>query len=71
MFILLDVTIWFAVGVASYVYWETKHKNIYLRDWFFILFFGLCGPFSFVIGWFVHGEQSKIEDIILFKKREK
>lgn len=75
LFIVICI-VWFISGAASFIYWWTKDFDFTWEEFPMMVICGVCGPLSFFIGWWVHGEPVcdrvfKNKGNVLFKKREK
>ena len=68
MITLLLVLAWIVIGIGGFVFWWTKDFDFTTHDIFFGISTGVAlGPFSWIIGFFIHGNS--ITQKTLFKKR--
>lgn len=65
IYLLLGIA-WYLVGMASFVYWWTSEYDLETNQLFTIFIAGLVGPFSFLIGWIIHGKHT---NKVIFRKR--
>lgn len=66
IWMFLIVCVWFIIGSIGFVYWWTTEYN-FTKDQIPLCFgAGIMGPFSWILGYFIHGEQK-----VIFKKRVK
>lgn len=69
LFIVICI-VWFISGAASLIYWWTKEFDFTWEEFPLMVFGGVCGPLSFLIGWLVcNGRILETKDRVLFKKR--
>lgn len=69
LFIVICI-VWFISGAASFIYWWTKEFDFTWDHVPLMVFGGVCGPLSFIIGRWVHGNSLfKNKGGVLFKKR--
>lgn len=59
------ILIWLFIGYKSFVYWWTMDHDYTIKMVPFALFVGIVGPFAYLIGMGIHGE-----DKILVKKKK-
>lgn len=52
---ILIFIIWYLIGMASFLYWECWYikSDICLGHLITMWFFGICGPLTLVVGWFM------------------
>jgi len=63
--LLISIIIWYGIGAAGYIYWETSKNDIKVSDLTELLFVALSGPIAWIVGLSMYGKNDKI----LFKKR--
>lgn len=70
------IILWIVSGFASFAYWWTKYSDLTIMYALMGLLIGtISGPFSFIIGWTVHGDTDKfvknfnLENKVLIKQR--
>jgi hypothetical protein len=62
--------LWWATGIASFIFWWTHDYDLEVADFIFALSFGgMAGRIEFVIGWFIHGNKGSIRRVILKRRR--
>lgn len=66
--LILLALLWWAIGIASFVYWWTEDLDLEVSDLLVAVMCGLFGPSMFVIGWL--GSQ-RIGDVVLISRRIK
>jgi len=65
--IIFMIFIWFVMGSGSFIFWWTKDHDLGVVELLLSILCGFLGPFSFLIGWMIHGRGG--EKVILIKKR--
>lgn len=53
---ILGIILWYVVGCAGFVYWWTTEHKFRVYDLDIMLFAGFIGPFSWFVGWNIHGK---------------
>jgi hypothetical protein len=66
--ILLTLSIWYSLGIASFIFWETRKHNILYRTIPLMMGVGLLGPLAFPIGFMIRGEDLFDNDTIFIPK---
>jgi len=61
--------LWYVLGCAGFIYWWTSEYDLTTQELAPLLVIGLSGPFSFLIGWRIHGDNKKIRNKTLIRKR--
>ena len=61
---------WYICGGVGFIFWWSKDHDATTTEIPMILILGILGPFTFILGWFVHGETFKSPPKVLFKKRK-
>jgi hypothetical protein len=64
---ILLLLVWWVLGVIGFLYWWTSTDDFTTKELPWMLVFGLYGPFTFIIGYNIHGKKSGPKVII--KKR--
>ena len=67
--VLISGLLWYACGVASFIFWWTKEFELTTDDLIFALFIGFFGPIAFGMGWTVHGDDT-VKDRVIKKRRD-
>lgn len=62
---------WYAIGVASFVYWWTSEFDLKPQDVAFGAIVGIVGPFVFLLGWIIHGDSLGNASILMKKRKPK
>lgn len=70
MTITLIAIAWFALGVASFIYWWTKDHDFNLSIIPVAVLAGTIGPFAWPLGWIIHGEPYRHGGYVIKKKRK-
>ena len=65
--IYLLLVAWFSTGMAGFAFWWTTHYDLTTGEIPLLTLTGLVGPFSWVIGYFIHGTRD--HTAVLMKKR--
>lgn len=65
LILIILVLIWWGSGYAGFIFWWTKDYNLRLHDLIVAFIIGLIGPFTWLLGYTIHGK-----DKILFKKQK-
>ena len=60
---------WWLSGYASFVFWWTTDYDLKVEDAIGGLFYAVTGPFTFVLGWLIHGKSFSGGRKILIGKR--
>lgn len=55
--ITLVAILWYASGVASFIYWWTTQHDLSPDDLLIGLLVGIIGPLAWPVGYSVHGER--------------
>lgn len=58
--------LWYLTGVWGFAWWWTQDQDLTTDNIVFMLFIGLFGPLTWVIGWVIH---SKDKHVILRKRK--
>jgi hypothetical protein len=58
MIVLLAILLWWAVGVAGFVFWWTNEHDLEIGDLTLGVIAGVMGPLTWPIGWCIHGDHS-------------
>lgn len=67
--IVAYVFMYYVIGFAGFVYWWTKEYDYDTSDISLSLFLGICGPFTWLLGWLIHtNRQFTIPRLIIRKK---
>lgn len=54
---LTSMSFWYITGCLSFAHWWTRDFKFTRRDIPLMLFAGTIGPFSFLVGWSIHGRK--------------
>lgn len=70
---ILLVIGWLLIGFCGCVYWWTRDNDFAIGDVGLAFLVSVSGPFSFIVGWTIHGKRSttRPNKIIIIKKKEK
>jgi hypothetical protein len=68
MSILFLFLLWWVIGAAGFVYWWTSEYDLEPQHLIVMFMVGFCGPLTWPIGRWLHGESSPT---ILIRKRNK
>jgi len=68
--VILLILLWFITGCGSFWFWWTKVRDLTLEELPIMFLCGFTGPFSFLIGWAIHGTRS-YRGKVVFKQRHK
>ena len=71
MIFLLYATLWYAIGVASFIYWWTNELDFTSSNIPLAMIIGFAGPLAFPIGFLIHGNHSESRTNTILKKRTK
>lgn len=68
--VIIAILTWLTVGHRGFVYWWT-HDHDYERgaDQIFAMLFATVGPFTWAIGWLVHGDHGGRKDRVIIVPR--
>ncbi len=64
---LLYIVLWYAVGVASFIYWWTRDYDFTTGELGLALLEGIIGPLAFIFGAIMHSKGT----YVLVNKRTK
>lgn len=64
--VIASIVLWYASGIAGFIYWWTRDWSLTTGDLLFSLLIGLMGPLSWIVGWMIHGRHK-----ILIEKKSK
>lgn len=68
MVFIICFIFWFILGVSGFIFWWTAQHNLTIGELMFSVLPGITlGPFAWIVGYFIHGDRSKI----LIEKRKK
>ena len=63
--------IWYAVGLYSFVWWWTQENDFTSNDIFLMLWVGLLGPGTWLMGWGIHGIKNGRSKTVFIKRKNK
>ena len=66
--VIFFLFLWYLTGFAGFVFWYTKDHNVDIGGLLLGLLVCLMGPFTWIVGWVIHGDMPT-GDRIYFKKR--
>lgn len=61
---------WYFLGILGFIFWWTSEYDFKTTDLILSLIIAFVGPFSFIMGYFIHGTKKYKEPIVLIKKRK-
>lgn len=59
LLIVIGVIVYYLSGIAGWIFWWTKTDNVTTEEIGLCLFCGLFGPFTWFLGWRIHGTPSR------------
>jgi len=65
---ILIALAWYVSGVWGFIYWWTSEYDLEIPELLMAILWGLCGPLSWFVGWFVHSD-AKYKVIIKQRKK--
>lgn len=68
--LILLLILWYLIGLGGFLFWFSKDWDIKLDALLLGMVCAVVGPFTWILGWFIHGEPLKLADIVLIKKRK-
>ena len=66
--VYLIMVLWYACGVAGFLYWWTQEYDFTTREIFIAAVLGIAGPLTFIIGAAAHGNARTQRTLLKRKK---
>ncbi len=63
--------VWYALGIWGFVWWWTRTHDFTSNDIMLMLWIGLLGPGSWLMGLGIHGLKNKQSKNVILKRKTK
>jgi hypothetical protein len=64
------IALWWLIGAVGFVFWWTSQHDLKAVDLIIMFIAGFTGPFSWGIGWAIHGDGFGSALVILRQRKQ-